>query len=441
MKHWGKKQVASLLIALVMILLTACGGKNETVPSGTAGTVSTEEAASPGASSDKPVKLRIAWWGSQTRHDATMQALDLYTEQHPNITFEPEYASWGGYWDKLNTEIAARQAPDIIQMDSTVILQYVANNQLAELTSVDTSDMEAALLDTGKFNGKLYAIPLGNNINGIAYNKSAIEKLGLPEPSYDWTWDDYFQYGRDAQAKLGQGKNYALSDNTTNIEMYNMYQYSQGKGYIITDDGKFNLDQDAFITYMTTHAQLRQEGVIPPAEVTVTNQDLDPKSDLVVNGTLLMKQLYAAMFTGLDSLSPGTFAMVSVPRSVEKGGWLTPSMYWSVGVNSPHAEEAQKFIEWFINDKDAGNILGTSRGVPVAGKVLEYLTPNFTEAEKVNIDMLAKAAPGAPSIPFTPEGWTGFNRDYFTTTEKLLFGKITPEQAYHELVDKSKQYQ
>jgi multiple sugar transport system substrate-binding protein len=72
---------------------------------------------------------------------------------------------------------------------------------------------------------------------------------------------------------------------------------------------------------------------------------------------------------------------------------------------------------------------------------LDYLTPNFSAAEKLGIDMLTKAAPGAPSIPFTPDGWVGFGKDYSTTTEKLLFDKITPEQAYSELVDKAKQYQ
>jgi multiple sugar transport system substrate-binding protein len=439
MGQWGKKAAMLLLTAFLAISVTACGGN------GTASTGNAELSANKGTADStataKPVKLRITWWGAQLRHDATLKVLDLYTKEHPNVTFEPEFAGWDGYWDKLNTEIAAKQAPDIIQMDATVIDQYVANNQLAELAQVNTKDMEPALLNTGKVNGKLYAIPLGNNINGMAYNKSAIEKLGLTAPKYDWTWDDYFQFGRDAQAKLGKGKKFALMDNTLNNEVYNMYQISQGKGYMITNDGKFNLDKDSFIKFMTIQSQLRKEGVVPPAEVTVANVDLDPQNDLLVNGTVLVKQLYAAMFTALDSLSPGTFAMVSVPKAQEKGGWLTPSMYWSVGSKSPNAEEAQKFIDWFINDKDAADILGTTRGVPVSSQVLDHLSPKFTDADKVGIDLLTNASSNAPSIPFTPGGWAGFGKDYSTVTEKLLFDKITPEEAYNELVEKAKQYQ
>jgi multiple sugar transport system substrate-binding protein len=438
MSQWVKRTSVLGLISLFMVFAIACSSQS----SGKSGEASAKPTATAGTGvTAKAVKLRINWWGSKLRHDATLKALDLYTKENPNITFEPEYSGWDGYWDKLATEVAAKQAPDIYQMDPAYLNQYVTNNQLAELTSVNTADMDAPLLNTGKVNEKLYGLPLGSNINGMAYNKVAVQKLGIKAPQYDWTWDDYFQFGRDAKAKLGKDA-YALMDSTNSIEMYDMYQISQGKGSMILDDGKFNLDKDTFINFQNKYVQLRKDGVVPPAETSVTFQELDPQHDLLATGKVLIRQLYAAQATSIDSMNKGSYAMVSIPKAIQKGGWLTPSMYWSVSSNSPNTAEAQRFIDWFINSKEAGDILGTSRGVPVSSKVIENLTPKFTDADKLGVELLAKGAANAPSFPMIPEKWQGWRgKDYGTATEKLMYGKSTPEEAYNELVKMAKQYQ
>ena len=33
-----------------------------------------------------PVELRVAWWGSQDRHNRTIKASELFQKKHPNIT-------------------------------------------------------------------------------------------------------------------------------------------------------------------------------------------------------------------------------------------------------------------------------------------------------------------------------------------------------------------
>ena len=53
--------------------------------------------ASDNKTDDEKVTIRVAWWGNQTRNDLTVKALDLYTEQHPNVTFETEPSSWDGF--------------------------------------------------------------------------------------------------------------------------------------------------------------------------------------------------------------------------------------------------------------------------------------------------------------------------------------------------------
>ena len=85
------KRIMSAAMAVLMAgSLAACGGSASSTADSTAAE-STSTAASTEAtaeSTDEPVTIRITWWGGQTRHDLTQQVLDLYTSEHPNVTFE-----------------------------------------------------------------------------------------------------------------------------------------------------------------------------------------------------------------------------------------------------------------------------------------------------------------------------------------------------------------
>lgn len=89
-----KKIIAATMAAAMCVSLAACGGSTassaaESTASSTAESTasSTADAASTG---DEEVDLRMAWWGSQDRHDRTIKAIELYESLHPNVKIEFE---------------------------------------------------------------------------------------------------------------------------------------------------------------------------------------------------------------------------------------------------------------------------------------------------------------------------------------------------------------
>ena len=62
---------------------------------------------------EETVELRIAWWGSQNRHDRTIAAIELYEEENPNIDIVYEFNGWEDHWTKLATQAAGGKLPDI----------------------------------------------------------------------------------------------------------------------------------------------------------------------------------------------------------------------------------------------------------------------------------------------------------------------------------------
>src|SRR5699024_236824 len=110
--------------------------------------------------------LRIYWWGGDLRNGLTREALELFSDAHDDIEVAPEYSEWTGYWDKLATQFAGGDAPDVLQMDEAYIDSYGTQSSLLDLETVsdvlDLSAMDDAVLETGRLaDGTLVGAPLG----------------------------------------------------------------------------------------------------------------------------------------------------------------------------------------------------------------------------------------------------------------------------------------
>ncbi|NQX45521.1 extracellular solute-binding protein [Paenibacillus tritici] len=444
MLKW-KRSLSVLAMTAIVGTLAACGGGGNKVNNAGAATeapASTTAAATEAPSTNEPVKLRIMWWGSQPRHEATLAALDLYTKNNPNVTFEPEYSGMDGYLDKLSTQAAANNAPDVVQLDPGWMPDWMARQQLADLApEVDVSKFDGKLLAGGQREGKQYAVPLGSVAFGMVYDKAAMDKLGIANPANGWTWDEFFALAKESKAKLPKGQYFTL-DYAGNYFMYSAYQYAKGKGQVITDDGHFNVDEASYLEWTKKFEELRKEGLVPPADVNASDKENDPQMDLLAAGKVLFRYSFSNNLGTWDSIKPGAYALVTMPRAEEAGGWLKPSMYMAVSKNSKHAEEAKKFINWFVNDPEAAQITKTFRGLPANKENAALLEANMSDLDKVGLELLRATEPDGQTWSAGAGGWTNFvDKDWVLVRDQLSFGKSTPEEAFKQLKEASQSYE
>ena len=122
-----------------------------------------------------------------------------------------------------------------------------------------------------------------------------------------------------------------LFDAANDMNTYDAFQLSKGKGRKVTEDGKFNIDRDTFLEWLAMHDTLRAQGIIPRASVTFTDKAPDATLDLMVNGTTLFREnTICAQFLAWEGLMPDSIGSVTLPRGSESGGHLQYSMFWSV---------------------------------------------------------------------------------------------------------------
>jgi len=413
---------------------SACGGAGSSKPQESAPSQQGEKGGS-------AVKLGITWAGSQVRHDATLAALDLYSQKNDKVTFEPTYMGFDTYFTKLATLSAARNLPDIMQIDTGNLMDYALRDQLADLSEgIDTSNINDKLLSAGKVNGTLYGIPLGANAITFMYNKSALDKLDIQVPEQGFSWDEWVEIARKTQPKLEKGKYFmgdlSMATGTTESDKYEIYQLAQGKGFIHTPDGKFNIDKETYVQFNQLFADLRQEGVVPPANLTAGHKQYDPQLDLFMNGSILVQREYSAAYPTFESVHAGQYAMTRVPSASQTGGFMLPSQFFTVSKNTKSAEEAKSFIEWFVNDQEAGRALMLARGVPVAQPVLEDLQSSLDETAKAQIEIIDRIAPDANPFSSRPKGFGAWTDEWTKISQAVAFDKMTPEKAYDELKKK-----
>lgn len=418
MKH--KKWLTIAMAAALTFSLTACGGNNENA------------AGKAGETGDKKeIKLRAMWWGSQTRHDATLKAIELYEELNPNVKIESEYSGWDGYWDKLATLSAARNMPDIYQMDAAYLGDYATRNQMVDWDGADLSKIDPQLLETGTIDGKQVALPAGRNSYGIVYNKALFAQYGIEEPKENWTWEDYFKMTRDARSKLPDGVYLSRDLSSAELE-YRGFQHAKGKGPFYIDN-KLNLDKDSWLEWSGIWADLRKEGMVAPAEQTISDVEFDTQFDLFAKETVLMKAIHSAQIPAYDNLLPGKLGVSPLPSGVEPGSWLKSTFYWSIATGSKQEEESKKFVLWLLNDPEAGKVLKTERGTPVNDEVMAAIEPGMTDSDKLGQQMLEKISKNSQPFTVQPAGYTDFARDMTNTFQSLIFNKTTPEKAYETI--------
>src|SRR5438309_7774687 len=83
------------VLAAIALIASACSSPSTAPPpqsTAGSGTNAAPAAAQPTAApAQVKVEMRFAWWGSQDRHNRTIKAIELFEQQHPNITFTYEF--------------------------------------------------------------------------------------------------------------------------------------------------------------------------------------------------------------------------------------------------------------------------------------------------------------------------------------------------------------
>jgi raffinose/stachyose/melibiose transport system substrate-binding protein len=169
-----RRTVVAAVFATVALSLTACGGGSQ--PGG-------------GAAPSGGFSVWTLTGGSET---AFRSSFDQWNKANPKQQVNAEYFANDAYKEKVRTAVGSGNAPTLIySWAGGTLKDYVSSNKVVDLTS-STAQLQQrlipAIVDAGKVNGKVYAVP-NNNTQPVVlyYNKEVLAKAGIsaPPPTFD----------------------------------------------------------------------------------------------------------------------------------------------------------------------------------------------------------------------------------------------------------------
>ena len=398
--------------------------------------------------SGEVVELRIAWWGSQNRHDRTIAAIELYEQEHPNVQITYEFNGWEDHWTKLATQAAGGNLPDIMQQDYARIAEWQARDLLYPLDefvadgTLDFSQVSQSNLDGGVIDGQLYAVNLGTNSLGLTLDIDAFAAAGVDLPADDWTWADFEEICMALHEATG---GYCASGGLSN-EQYVKSLYMGYGEWMYNDEGNAlgYTDDQPLIDYMNMLLRLQDAGAIPTREEEVAKGDPGVEANELVTGDAAIGAFWSNQLTAVaEAAGEGRhFRMIHLPRPADgccSANYIKPSMFWSVTSHSEHPKEAAEFISWWTNSREANDILFAERGVPVSADVQGYLVPKLDEVGVEIFEFLGRVeADSSPIRPADPVGHADVRDNVYVPEfiDPVLYGLISPEEGaaiYREL--------
>lgn len=410
--------VAALAVGGLTITLAGCGQSDE---------------GSSGGAEDEDVVLRIAWSGSDDRNVRTQDALDLYMDEHPNVEIKVEYTTSTNFWDRLTTQVAGGNAPDIIQMSGQLLARYATSDVLLDFGEfvpdpVSDEGWEAQPLEAQTIDGTLYGMPPGVDGHAVLYDASKFEELGIQPPDSEWTWSEFGDLAQQISDAAGDGY-YGSEDGGPQYEALQSFVNQRGKQ--LFDGDELGFDEEDLTDFWQMWSDLRESGATVPADLQ-TAQGANPENSGIVQGYAAMDFTTSSQYTNFVGLSPNTVGMTTYPfgDDGEPGQVWRAGLAWSITKNTEFPEQAADLIDFLVNDSEAGAILQTTRGVPASPAIREEVREEVDETELASFEYLDLIQSyDAQITPVLPVGFGDFNELFQRLYYEVAFERMSVDDA------------
>lgn len=338
-------RVFALFIAL--IVATAACGTND--GSGSPGAAATDGGAGAGASGSPAgsaaagVSGELTVWAMGNEGTKLGVMADKYMAANPDVKVSVTPVDWGQAVAKLQTAIAGGETPDVSQMGTDMMGQFVETGALEPVgEGIDPSAFFESAWQTGVVDGQAYGVPWYVETRVLYYRTDIAEKAGITAAPA--TWDDLKAMAKAMQAQGGAEFGIALG--TKNSQEYLPFVWSNG-GDVLGADGAFALDSPQAVEALTFYDSFFEEGLTPtsvPEGFDVTPAFVSGTHPMFFSGPWHVGLITEAGGADIE----GKWAVVPIPKKVTGTSFVGGSNL-VVFKDSPNKDAAWSFVQFMAD--------------------------------------------------------------------------------------------
>ncbi len=393
-------------------LLAACGGNT--------GGVSTAGKASASGGAGGGAKPELSQWYHEYGEEGVEAAVKRYAAAYPDASVNVNWVKGGDtYGTKLGAGLLSNSGPDVFENQITV--DAVKAGEYAPLDDVIADvrdDFTDSALELATVDGKVYGIPMIQDMQLLYYRKSLLQAAGVKPPT---TLDELISVSKKLTTPKQKGF-FAGNDGGAGV-LGPLVLFANGAGLVTEDKTKAGFTGEAAVSGLAKLRTLYTSGALLLGSPTDWS---DPGA--FING------LTAMQWTGLWALPAITakfgddVGVLPFPKDSSAGSDSVPVGDFNelVSAKSKNVDAAKAYVKWLWIDK-------TDYQLDFAQDYGFHIPPRKSvaaKADKLSTGIAKQVTQFAIDLgrPTSPPYWTGTMGTAFTDmVTKIVQGGADPQ--------------
>jgi multiple sugar transport system substrate-binding protein len=439
--HLSRRQFVGMGVGAGAAAIASRTGSSAAPASSLSGS-GTLRLAQTGSAAKPKGTIRYPIWIGQSDTDAWNEVVKRFEKVNPDVKIKFEPFQFEQYWQKLNTQFAAGDAPAVCGMHVGLVYKYAEKKQLTELGALIERDgfkvdqIFPNLVEEGHWpktgQAGLYMLPWRFVGSAFYVNKTILDQHGIAIPKDGWTWDDWVQIAKEAHDEKAGIYGSGLPAN-----QLQQAQFMQAGAFGPLDETltKSNFLDPGIQEAVQFIADLALKHKVAPRPQDVPQSAGGVTQDLFLSGKIA---LHPSASWNIPAYRGVKFEWDVVPQPMHKakGAYSGPD---GIGIpaDSDNVDAAWAWVKFVTSEVAAQEVLGTT-GLPVLKDYAlseGYISPEVAKGP-ASYGMLIN------ELTTLGRGY-GFNASWFEWTresnqifEQIYNGKVGVEDGLKQIDQK-----
>lgn len=371
---------------------------------------------------------------------ATQQIVDSWNAANPDIHVDYQKVDPNSVHDKLVTQFAGNQAPDVIHDEAADIAGFSKQGYLADLGPLLpadlTSDVPESVWKSVTFDGKVTAVPTIAQVYTVFANTAALKKAAVNVPTADapWTWDDLATNAK----KLSTGGDtfgfaWGLKSPTAGIMTTGL---AFDGTFLSGDEAKPKIKVGANELQVPNRIRsMIDNKAMAPTSVSLSGSEVLPgffagKYSMIMAGNYVASQIEEKAPAGF------TWTMLPLLKGTNQHQAANPQTL-SVARQSKHPAEAAKFIAYYMGKDNLAKIAQGDSLIPVSTSAAEAVTTAMADKKDQGWAAVIGSGKDLVDAPWTKaQAFPQWKSEVATPAyQEFLAGRITADALAKRLTD------
>jgi len=342
MRNVKKVAAATIAVLASATLLAACGRTD--APASPGG-----EQTGGGTVAEGPATGTLTVWAMGAEGEALPKLAEKFKAENPDVTVNVTAVPWADAYTKFKAAIAANEAPDVAQVGTTWMGEFVVSLDALDPTpsSVDKSQFFEGAWATTEVDGTSYAVPWYVETRLVYYRTDLAEQAGVTEAT---DWDGLKAMAKGMKEKAGADWGIALQPGQTGSWQTVMpFAWSNGGNVVNADATEWTWNDPKIAEALAYYQSFFTEDLADkaPAQGTTEADFASGRVPMFISGPWMMAAVEKAGGDGFKD----KYDVMLMPKKETATSFVGGSNL-AVFKNTQNRDAAWKFVEFLSQEQN-----------------------------------------------------------------------------------------